>query len=221
MKDYQKEYKKAYAKALKENFSLVRKQLRDKDTGLMKKITNRAKEYGISESAIIKDIQKCDTAIIPFAKNPAKQNFYENTACQMIQNMIGVENFQKLPNHSTYVCNDSSIQREELKTYPTAKTIDFKWEYKDYTIYASHKYTKDSGGSQDNQYKDLQEFIKQSRDTKLPKVIFIAIADGDYYMSENGRAGTTKMEHLASLCTRKVIACRMENLIEQLNSVCK
>lgn len=139
----------------------------------------------------------------------------------MIQNMEGVKNFQKLPNHSTYVCNGSVIQRKELKIYPAAKTIDFKWEYKDYTIFASHKYTKDSGGSQDNQYKDLQEFIKQSRDTKLPKTIFIAIADGDYYMSENGRAGTTKMEHLASLCTLKVMACRMENLIEQLHSACK
>ena len=115
MKDYQKEYKKAYAKALKENFSLVRRQLRNEDTGLMKKITNRAREYGISESTIIKDIQKCDTAIIPFAKNPAKQNFYENTACQMIQSMEGVENFQKLPNHSTYVYNGSIIQRKELK----------------------------------------------------------------------------------------------------------
>lgn len=73
MKDYQNEYKKAYAKALKENFSLVRRQLKDKDADLMKKIANRAKEYGIPESAIIKDIQKCDTAIIPFAKNPAKK----------------------------------------------------------------------------------------------------------------------------------------------------
>ena len=219
MKDYQKKYKKAYAKALKENFSLVRKQLQDKDTDLMKKITNRAKEYGISESIIIKDIQKCDTAIIPFAKSPAKQNFYENTACQMIQNMTGVENFQKLPNHSTYVCNGSIIQRKELKIYPSAKTIDFKWQYKEHTIFASHKYTKDSGGSQDNQYRDVQEFIRQSRDTKLSKTIFIAIADGDYYMTENGKAGTTKIEHLASLCTRKVIACRMENA--ELDSVCK
>ena len=61
--------------------------------------------------------------------------------------------------------------------------------------------------------------IRQSRDTKLSKTIFIAIADGDYYMTENGKAGTTKIEHLASLCTRKVIACRMENA--ELDSVCK
>ena len=31
-----------------------------------------------------------------------KENFYENTACQMIQNMEGVENFQKLPNHRAF-----------------------------------------------------------------------------------------------------------------------
>ena len=155
MKDYQKEYKKAYAK-------------------------------------------------------PAKQNFYENTACQMIQSMEGVENFQKLPNHSTYVCNGSIIQTKELKIYPSLKTIDFQWQYKDCTIFC--KYNKNIGGSQDNQiyknsYEKAQNHPKQfGRNSRLLK---------------NGKAGTTKMEHLASLCTRKVVACRMENLIEQLNSVCK
>ena len=148
MKDYQKEYKEEYAKALKENFSLVRKQLENKDVSLMNKIQNRADEYRIPASTIIKEIERCDTAIIPFVKNPSKQNFYEKTACTMIENMRGIKNFHKLANQSTYVCNGSIIERTELRIYPSAKTIDFRWEYKGYKIY--DKYTKDSGGSTTN-----------------------------------------------------------------------
>ena len=103
-------------------------------------------EYGIQ--AIIKEIEKCNTAIIPFVKNPSKQNFYEKTACTMIDNMRGIKNFHKLSNQSTYVCNGSIIERTELRIYPSAKIIDFRWEYKGYKIY--DKYTKDSGGSTTN-----------------------------------------------------------------------
>ena len=154
MKDYQKEYKEEYAKALKENFSLVRKQLKNKDVSLMNKIQNRADGYGIP--AIIKE--ECDTAIIPFVKNPSKQNFYEKTT--MIENMRGIKNFHKLSialfMQSTYVCNGSIIERTELRIY--AKTIDFRWEYKGYKIY--NKYTKGSGGSNTKICKNLSNKVE-------------------------------------------------------------
>lgn len=66
-------------------------------------------------------------------------------------------------------CDGAVIEKNELKLYPKAKTIDFEWDYKGYKIYASHKYTKDRGGAQDNQYKDLQEFIRQCRESTLKK----------------------------------------------------
>ena len=186
----------------------------------MEKIGRRAEEFGLTSDEIIKDIESCKTAVIPFCKNPNKQNFYEKIAADMIKDMYGVDGFEKLPNQSLYVSDGVVFKNKEHKKYPKAKTLDFKFRYKNYTIYASHKYTKDSGGSQDNQYKDLQDFIIQSRDTKIPQTVFIAIADGDYYSNQNGKAGTTKMEHLKSLCTKKTGACRMEGLIDCLNSLC-
>lgn len=218
--NYQDQYKKEYAKELQQNVALVRKQLKNKDVQLVKKIKKRSDEYGIPVNKIIDEIFNCDTAVIPFVKIPAKQNFYEKTAVRMIKEIEGVLNFNNLPNNQLYVCNGAVFDKDELRNYPSGKTLDFKWEYKNYTIYASHKYTKDTGGAQDSQYKELQEFIKECRDTKLSKTIFIAIADGDYYFTENGRAGTTKIEHLKSLCTQKTIACRMENLKSELDTLC-
>ena len=226
MTDYQDKYKKEYAKEMKKNFSLVREQLRNKNDDLMYKIKKRSNEYGIPEKQIIVEIAKYDTAVIPFVISPARQNFYEKIAYSIIKNIEGISELEKLPNNNLFVCNGVIMNKDvlkKLKQYPSAKTIDFKWNYNEYSIYASHKYTKDSGGSQDSAYKDLQEFIKASRDTKLVKTIFVAIADGDYYFTEDGNAeaGTTKMKHLESLCTQKVIACRMETLKEKLDKVCK
>ncbi len=219
--DYQKIYKEKYAEAVRKNYALVRKQLRDEDPSLMDKIQKRSAEYNIPIKTIIKEIQQYKTAVIPFVKSPARQNFYEKTAASMIRAMDGVCDFKELPNDKLFICQGAVIKKEDLKQYPTAKTLDFEWAYKKYKIYAYHKYTKQGGGTQDTQYKDLQSFIKESRDTKLRKTIFVAMADGDYYLTENGRAGMSRIENLESLCTNKIIACRMENLKQKLDIICK
>ena len=53
------------------------------------------------------------------------------------------------------------------KVKPQSKSIDFSWNTKDYTIYASHKYTKDEGGHQTNQYEDLQNFITAANNSSM------------------------------------------------------
>lgn len=72
--------------------------------------------------------------------------------------------------------------------------------------YVSHKYTKDEGGAQDNQYKDIQEFLKNSRDTSLKNTIFLAICDGDYYKQKDSKTGDiTKIERLKKLTDNKTV----------------
>ena len=139
-----------------------------------------------------------------FAKNPSKQNFYEKMAAERIKKIKFIGDFKNLPNQYLYVLRGAIIKKNYLKVYPQAKTIDFSFKYKKYQIYVSHKYTKESGGAQDNQYKDLQDFIKKCRDCKTSNHFFLAIADGDYYNKENGRAGVTRLKNLKSMCTRKI-----------------
>ena len=86
---------------------------------------------------------------------------------------------------------------------PKSKSIDFYWECGSKKFYAFHKYTKDSGGHQDNQYRDLQVFIGEANTSGIKDSYFLAIADGDYYSTNNGRARTTKIERLKQIANGK------------------
>ena len=102
----------------------------------------------------------------------------------------------------------------------SAKTIDFLWFTKGYKIYASHKYTKEGGGGQDNQYADLQEFIKEANQSNLTNTMFIALADGRYYQNMDSDAGMKKVDFLKKLANRQNVFAlsigELENWLSQL-----
>ena len=101
-----------------------------------------------------------------------------------------------------------------------AKTIDFFWKTGDLIVYASHKYTKSSGGAQDNQYKDLKDFISEANHSNLPKTIFLAIADGSYYSSKDSESGVSKLQRLKDLANRRnVFALTIAELERFLGSL--
>ena len=80
------------------------------------------------------------------------------------------------------------------------KSIDFEWNTKEFKIYASHKYTEMNGGAQDNQYKDIQDFLHHARDCNQKNVLFLAICDGDYYLQKDSKTNdNTKIERLKRL----------------------
>ena len=100
---------------------------------------------------------------------------------------------------------------------PAAKTIDFQWQTGKYTVYATHKYTKESGGAQDNQYSDLHLFIKEANESHSSDDAFVAIADGPYYNLPNTIRGATKIESLRQASNkRNVFACTMDDLSKLL-----
>lgn len=119
--DYQERYKKLYAEVVINNFKKVKNDLIKKDKGLLKKIKKRALEFGLTTEQIIKDIKSCDTAVIPFAVSPAKQNIYEKIASQMIRSMAGIDEFKDLPNNDLYISNGTVFEKNELKQYPRQK----------------------------------------------------------------------------------------------------
>lgn len=91
----------------------------------------------------------------------------------------------------------------------TTKSIDFYWEYNNYKFYASHKYIKESGGAQDNQYNDIKHFIENANKNSESFVKFLAICDGDYFNLTDAKFKNekiTKLESLKRLTTRSVFA---------------
>lgn len=141
-----------------------------------------------------------------FAKDPAKQKIHENIAASFIESLPGVKNFKQLGHGDMFVLRGGVLSHEEYKksgATTKAKTIDFSWSINGKNIYASHKYTRASGGAQDNQYADLQEFIREANDSNLANTYFLAIADGDYYKMKDSTAGVPKIDRLKRLANQR------------------
>lgn len=196
--DYEKEYKKQFKKNLNDVCNEI-----DSDS-MKNKINNWAKKNDKSPKEVRQKILDDDFFRRCFVKEPSKQNFYQNKAADFIKNIDGVENFKTLPQNGSnalYIINGNIHKGENLKNKnQDSKSIDFYWEYNNKKFYASHKYTKEEGGAQDNQYKDIQSFLIDSRDNNLKDTNFVAICDGDYYQNKDNKTkDSSRIERLKRL----------------------
>ncbi|PWV43541.1 hypothetical protein [Candidatus Phytoplasma asteris] len=89
---------------------------------------------------------------------------------------------------SIFIKKQEIVQKKEINQYISSKgkSIDFSFKYKDLEIifYVFHKYTKESGGSQDNQKNDVKISIEEAKtDTQKynKNIMILFICDGDYY----------------------------------------
>ena len=214
-------YEKLHKEAYKKNVEDVSRHV---STGsLDKKIDNFCNQHDLDRKDVIKEINNSYIVAACFAVNPNKQNLYEKEAAKFISRIDGVIDFKNLSNNAKCVSNGGVSSKQELSDrgeVSTAKTIDFEWTYGGWTFFASHKYTKQSGGTQDTAYKDLQSFIKESAPTTLKKVHFVAIADGDFYQQEDPQAGKLKIDRLKSLAfSKQVHACTIDELETLMNKL--
>ena len=108
-------------------------------------------------------------------------------------------------NNAIYLTNGKILKGGLLKNQSKdIKSIDFVWNCGNLTFYASHKYKEISGGAQDNQYKDIQDFLNHARDCNEKNTMFLAICDGDYYLQKDSKTGDeTKIKRLQRLTDNK------------------
>lgn len=154
---------------------------------LQLKIQNFANRYGLSKKFVINKIMNDNSFAIVFAKEPGRQNFHENCAAEFIRSLPLVESFSVLPKGGSgalYIVRDIGVAKDRAGD---SKSIDFKWNYRyggrELAFYATHKYTKDGGGSQDNQLNDVFHFHENARSIVDKNVFFFSITDGKYYES--------------------------------------
>ena len=219
---YEQNYKTAYI----ENRQILKKQIENdsflkNDKQLNKKIDNFCQKYQLDKNTVIIEIKKSEVVQAFFSKDPKKQNIHEKTASSIIQEIPDIQKFKNLPNNSLYLVSGGVMdKKEKQKGFNTeTKTIDFQWEYKGSRFYASHKYTKESGGSQDNQYKNLESFIKEANQSTKTGEYFIAIADGEYY--QKTRDGKKKIDLLKEEAnsSKGVYACSIDELPDLLQTI--
>lgn len=199
-------YEKLYIRELRKNDLEVVDLLQKQDVGLLKKIRKFAKKHGFGEKGVAQELKTNKYFRATFSKDPGKQKIHENIAAKFIKKINGVSNFKQLPTGATLLLGGGLISKKEvvkLGARGKAKTIDFEWRVGNNHIVASHKYTKEGGGAQDNQYKDLQDFINEANRSNLKNTYFLAIADGEYYKTKDTGAGVTKLDFLKGLANRR------------------
>ena len=171
---------------------------------------------GMPRKAVEDKIRTDDMFRWCFVKDPKKQNIYRDLAASYIRSIPQVTSFVRLKAGERLICGGTVMSREEAKkrgANPSPKPIDFQWKTGKHTVYASHKYTKESGGAQGKQYHELHSFIDDANHSNLKATAFIAIADGPHYDSTDSIRGKTRIESLRQACNRtSVFACRMEEL---------
>lgn len=195
------------SKKLKENIKEVHKDI--KSPSMQIKILNYSKKYQLEsnyvEQLIIDDINFA----MGFAKDPGRQSIHENIAAKHIESLDVVDqygSFIKLPSsgkNAKYVTSNGVKHENE----DNVKSIDFEIKIEEKTIYATCKYTKDEGGAQDNQYADVQEYVRavvnmSTQGNAEDNEYFIVIVDGEYY----AKAGRKEALSQAGLGTIPILS---------------
>ena len=213
------DYKGLYNLALQKNIKQLQKEIDTKQTKT--KIHNWAKKFQLNPLEVRQKIIDDNMFSLHYIIEPARQSFHEKAAADYIKKFSNVSNFENLPNsgENALVVHSGSILPKKESQSNAGKTVDFEWDTHGYKCYASHKYTKDKGGAQDNQYKDLREFMKNSRennDVKI-KIRFFAICDGEYYQHKDSNE-QTKIEILNRDFAKedKLIALTIDGLFDHL-----
>ena len=219
MIDYKGEYKKQVANNLKQVLSEI------ESSDMKFKIENWATKFGYSFDEIKAKNVDDEVFRCVFIKEPGRQSFHQKVASLYIQGLQFVENFKVLPSggkNAIYLTSGKLFDGKTLKAKSKdIKSIDFTWRTGKIIIYASHKYTGINGGTQDNQYHDIQAFLNHARDCNDANVIFLAICDGDYYLQKDSKTGDeTKLKRLERLTDgKRVFALNTNQLSQFLKSL--
>lgn len=178
--DWQGEEQKRW----RENAADVPRQVGEGEKGMMRRVRTYCARFGYGIAKVVGKIRNDEMFAAHFAKDPTKQVMHEHIAADYLQKIAGIDGFVVLPGsggNAFYINADGVFCRGVGKGAHDSKTLDFYWKSNGVECWASHKYTKESGGAQDHQFNDQKRFLENFRKHKGERVAFFAICDGDYY----------------------------------------
>ena len=155
-----------------------------KDNWLLKKIENHMERYGLSSDIeeFLHEVASSDFLASMLSKDASKQNMSEKLQISYLSNRgIHIEKLPATGDNAVRLLNGELIYGNDRGAKAT-KSIDFNRNGE--LICA--KVTTGAGGGQDNQYRDVRDFLKEAGeyDIKYGNKKFTALVDGDYYTEE-------------------------------------
>lgn len=173
-----------------ENLNLINNQTTIQEIDLIKKLQKYASKFGFEYNNVLELFQTNEIFRAGFSKDPSKQSFHQTLAINFIKTLenIDAQNTILLPaggNNALYIISGQVIEGKNITTNKRPKSIDFLIKLNNKkTIYCTHKYTKESGGAQDNQLNDVLAFMENSKNLMSNDIFCLAILDGDYYINK-------------------------------------
>lgn len=170
------------------NAEELRERINEPDT--QRKIANWAERFSLEPEFVRYKVLTDDTFALQFIKDPGRQSLHQRVAAAHLNSKVPlVQDFQALSSggpNAEYVVNGLVVSHQQFQSVQTpGKSIDFKWRFarsgRVLRVYATHKHTKEEGGSQDNQFADVKAFFAQAAPCRDPNTLFLAIVDGEYY----------------------------------------
>ena len=135
---------------------------------------------------ILSKILEDDLFAAWFAKEPRRQSFHERTATAYLSQFPELQDFSRLAqtgNNALYIDGHGEIRPgSEFHGDKPSKALDFSWITESgCRCYASHKYTREGGGTQDNQFRDQRTFLRNFQARSTNDTVLFVICDGPYY----------------------------------------
>ena len=182
------DYKAIEVALWKHNATEVLSELEQQDQSLLEKIETFSENFGYAVDDVKAQIRNNEMFAATFSKSPTKQGCHKREAKRWLtHNLSG--SIVELPSSrqdGLYVRDDGEIMEGRMWNDASLphKSMDFKWTQNGTIIYAMHKYTKVSGGTQNRQFIDVRDALRKFSHAQDSNIVFIAIVDGDYYTDE-------------------------------------
>ena len=190
--------------------------LNKQDRNLLKKIQTYSWRFGYSKQEIQDKIRNDKMFRAWFAKEPRRQGFHEIVAGEYLKQFDIISQFKilnKSGDGAEYITSDGHIiNGKNLQDKAIAKSLDFKWITNSVECYASHKYTKESGGNQDSQYKEQLSLLRNFQRRTQGNIAFFVICDGKFYDKNK----VQQLHSLTRLYKPYSFACRIEEVVSKL-----
>lgn len=196
------------------------------------KIRSNATRIGVSYEEVLESVLTNKIAYLNVvSKSPSRQNFQEKLFAQyLIKNKIAKE-VEKLPSggkNALYIINGEVRSMADGLTYDqiskaSVKSLDFKIVLHDGKVgYITAKHTKEDGGAQTNQMKDvvltLKQFYKKEQDKNF---FLIANIDGEHYTKKRKQYNNKNyIEYLTSIFkSNKIVITNYLNFAEDIKRI--
>ena len=118
-----------------------------------------------------------------------RQNVHVKFVAEHLITLNDVDQFRKLPSTGPNACyvDESGIivTGTQLGRLPRpSKPLDFQWKTGGITCYAAQRYTKEGGGNQDKQYREILALLSHFQKSTAKGIALFALVDGPYYNSD-------------------------------------